>query len=298
MKPLVYIITINWNGLEDTIECLHSLERITYPNYRIIVVDNGSQNVESNILMEKFPKIELVKNEKNEGFVIANNQGIEMAINNGADYVLLLNNDTVVKDNFLNILIAYAEANGDASLLSPKILYYSSNKIWSNGGKISYFTGLSIMIGKGKDSGKYLEVVEPDFVSGCAMLVKKAVIDNIGLLDPIYFAYYEDADYCFRAKKSGYRNKVIPESIVWHKKSASAGIRGSNKVTPTQAFLWARNGLIFARKNLNGWRLLTFLIGQFTAKFIVVILRASRPRSIYGYLCGLYRGLNGNDVRI
>jgi len=291
MKPLVYIITINWNGLEDTIECLHSLERITYPNYRIIVVDNGSPNVESNILRKKFPKIELVKNENNEGFVIANNQGMEIAINDGTDYVLLLNNDTVVKDNFLNVLIAYAEGNGDTGLLSPKILYYRSSKIWSNGGKISYFTGLSILIGKGKDSDKYQEIVEPDFVSGCALLIKTDVIKKVGLLDPIYFAYYEDADWSFRVKEAGYRNKVIPESIVWHKKSASAGIRGSSKVTPTQAELWSRNGIIFARKNLNGWRLLTFLIGQFTVKLIVVILRASSPWSIYYYLFGLYKGL-------
>jgi hypothetical protein len=107
-NPLVYIITINWNGIDDTIECLDSLKGITYPNCKIIVVDNGSKNNQAEKIKEKFRNIELIKNKKNEGFVIANNQGIKLALKNGADYILLLNNDTIIKNDFLNILIEYA----------------------------------------------------------------------------------------------------------------------------------------------------------------------------------------------
>lgn len=129
-NPLVYIITINWNGIDDTIECLDSLKGITYPNCKIIVVDNGSKNNQAEKIKEKFRNIELIKNKKNEGFVIANNQGIKLALKNGADYILLLNNDTIIKNDFLNILIEYAEKDNNVGILSPKIIYYDSEMIW------------------------------------------------------------------------------------------------------------------------------------------------------------------------
>lgn len=289
---LVYIVLVNWNGLEDTLECLRSLNEISYKNYKIVVVDNGSNNNQADVIKKKFPYIKLIKNKRNEGFVVANNQGIELALKNGADYILLLNNDTVVEQNFLNILINHAERNRDVGILSPKILYYDSNEIWSMGGKISYLTGFSIMIGKGKNSENYNEVIKPDFVSGCAMLIRNEVIEKIGLLDPVYFAYYEDADYCFRVGKLGYKIKVIPESIIWHKKSASAGIRGSKrKISEIQAYLWARNGIIFGRKNLAGVKKILFLGSQFTFKLFFNLVNCQNVKAIKQYLKGLYDGV-------
>jgi len=290
-QPLVYIILINWNGLVDTLECLESLKNINYKNYKIIVVDNGSKGNQADVIKYNFQNIELIENEENKGFVIANNQGIELAIKNNADYILLLNNDTVVERNFLNILIDYGEKNKEAGILSPKILYYNSDKIWSMGGKISYLSGLSIMIGKGKDSQKYNRIIEPNFITGCAMLIKREVINKIGLLDPLYFAYYEDSDCCFRAKKAGYEIRIIPESVIWHKKSASAGIRGSNKITPMQAYLWARNGIIFGRKNLIGTQKATFLFGQFTFKLLFSLINCQNIKAVKKYFKGLYDGV-------
>lgn len=291
-QPLVYIVLVNWNGLEDTLECLRSLNEISYKNYKIVVVDNGSNNNQADVIKKKFPYIELIKNKRNEGFVVANNQGIKLALKNGADYILLLNNDTVVKRNFLDVLIEYAEQNRNVGILSPKIVYYNSNIIWSMGGKISYLTGFSIMIGKGKNSENYNEVIEPDFVSGCAMLIRNEVIEKIEFLDPVYFAYYEDADYCFRVGKLGYKIKVIPESIIWHKKSASAGIRGSKrKISEIQAYLWARNGIIFGRKNLTGVKKILFLGSQFTFKLFFNLVNCQNVKAIKQYLKGLYYGI-------
>lgn len=290
-EPLVYIVLVNWNGLEDTLECLRSLNEISYKNYKIVVVDNGSNNNQADVIKKKFPYIELIKNKRNEGFVVANNQGIKLALKNGADYILLLNNDTIVNRNFLDVLIEYAEQNRDVGILSPKIVYYNSNIIWSMGGKISYLTGILIMIGKGKDAEKYSGIIKPDFVAGCAMLIKRGVINKIGLLDPFYFAYSEDSDYCFRAKKAGYKIKVVPESMIWHKKSASAGIRGSNRVTPTQAYLRAKNGIIFGRKNLAGVKKILFLGGQFTFKLFFNLVNCQNVKAIKQYLKGLYDGV-------
>ena len=287
-NPLVYIIIINWNGLDDTLECLDSIENIRYQNYNIIVIDNGSNNNQADIIKEKFPDIELIKNNKNEGFVIANNQGIEIALKENADYILLLNNDTTVKNDFLNILIEYAENDNNVGILNPKMLYYNSNIIWSMGGRISYLTGISISIGKTKQKDQYNKKIEPDFASGCAMLIRREVLSKIGLLDPIYFAYYEDADFSFRARKVGYTIKVIPESIIWHKKSASAGVKGSiREINKLQAYLWARNGIIFGRRNISGWRKISFLFGQLTFKFFFVLLNLSKKKYISCYIKGL-----------
>jgi len=290
-KPSVYIIIINWNGLKDTLECLDSLGKISYPNYKIVVIDNGSKKNQADKIKSRFPNIELIKNKKNRGFVIANNQGIKKALNNNANYVLLLNNDTIAKSNFLDYLIDYAEKNKEAGILNPKILYPNSNKIWSLGGKISYSTGFSIYIGKGKNSNKWNEVIEPDFASGCALLIKREVIKKIGLLDPIYFAYYEDNDFSFRAKRASYKIKVIPESIIWHKKSASAGQQGSNRLTPTQAYYFSRNALIFARKNLKGFKKALFISAQFTLRLLYNLIQSQNNQARLNYLKGLCAGV-------
>ena len=290
-KPLVYIIIVNWNGLDDTLECLESLRNITYQKYNIIVVDNGSIDNQADIIKGNYPDIELIKNVKNEGFVIANNQGIELAMEKGAEYILLLNNDTTVKNDFLEILVKYAEQNSDLGILSPKILYYNSDLIWSMGGAISYLTGFSIMLGKGKNSNQYNTIIEPDFVTGCAMLIKRKVVEDIGLLDPIYFAYYEDVDYSYRVRKAGYKVKVIPDGIIWHKKSASAGFKGSNKISPTQAYLWARNGIIFGKTNLNAVKMVTFIAGQLTFRLIYIIYNCANIQSIKKMFQGLWDGI-------
>lgn len=291
-KPMVYIIIVNWNGLDDTLECLESLEKINYPSYKIIVVDNGSKNNQADAIKEKFSGVELIKNETNEGFVIANNQGIKLALEGGAQYLLLLNNDTTVKNDFLINLIKYAEQNNTVGILSPKILYYNSDTIWSMGGRINCLAGFAILIGKKKHREKYKTIIEPDYVTGCAMLIKREVIKKIGLLDPVYFAYYEDGDFSFRAKKAGYNIRVIPESIIWHKKSASAGIRGSKrKISGLQAYLWARNGVIFGKKNLVGWKKFSFIFGHFSFNFIYHLLGNFNIKFILYYIKGLYHGV-------
>jgi|SRR3989338_609345 len=289
-NPKVFIILVNWNGIDDTEECLESIKPVNYRNYEVVLVDNGSKDNQAEVIKQKYPSIHVLKNKTNTGFVVANNQGIEFARENNADYYLLLNNDTVVDPDFLNILIDYAEKNHDTGILSPKILYYKSNKIWSMGGKISYLTGISIMIGKGKNSSLFNKVISPDFLTGCAMLIKKEVIEKIGLLDPIYFAYYEDVDYCYRAREKGFRLKTIPKSEVAHKKSASSGITGSDKICPLQAYYWGRNSLIFAYKNLSFFRRKYFIFTKLSIYVVFIIARATGCNSVFNYFKGVIDG--------
>ena len=247
--PKVAIIIINWNGINDTIECLESLKKIKYKKFKIILIDNNSKNNEAEKIKKKFPNVTLIKNNKNEGFCKANNAGIGLSLKYNFDYILLLNNDTIVKKNFLNILITTMEKDKNIGASSPKILYPNSEKIWSMGGKNLDTLGISVMIGKGKKENKYKKIVYPDFLTGCAMLIRVDLIKKIGNLDEKYFAYYEDVDYSKRIKKEGYKIVTQPKSIIFHKKSASAGIRGSNKISKIQAYLQMRNSLYLLRKH-------------------------------------------------
>jgi hypothetical protein len=291
--PFVGIILINWNGLEDTVECLESLRHIDYPNYRIVVVDNGSEHDEAVLLKQRFPETTLIANPKNEGFAKANNQGIEWALAQGADYVLLLNNDTVVDPDFLSILMAYAEAEPCVGIVGPLIRYYGSERTWFAGGWINHLTGLLGLRGKRRNYRLYHGEPprEVDFIVGCALLVRREVIEKIGLLDEAYFAYYEDCDWCLRARRAGYGVRLVPQSVIEHKKSASSGFRGQDKLSSIQAYLWGRNGIIFARKNLAGWRRWTFTFGQFTFRLAHAVAMSRSTEGIGAYLRGLRDGL-------
>lgn len=287
----VFIITINWNGLKDTLECLESLEKITYKNKKIIVIDNGSENNEADIIKKRFPRIHLIKLPQNTGFTGGCNTGMKFALQMNANYILLINNDTVVANNFLEPLVEQLNRDEFAVMVSPKILYYKSNKIWSMGGKVSTLTGMSLMIGKGKSSEKYQEIIEPDFLTGCALLVETKVINKIGLLNPIYFAYYEDVEWSYKTSEAGYYLKVIPDSIIWHKKSASTGNVGKDKLSPVQAYYMSRNGIIFGFNNLKGLNKLLFLLSQVTIRMMINLVfftqnNTSRKRYLEGILAG------------
>ncbi len=290
--PLVYVIILNWNGLEDTIECLYSLQRLGYENYKIVVVDNGSEKDESTYISKNFKSVSVIENKKNLGYCKANNQGIKLAMEENADYVLLLNNDTVVKASFLNVLIEYAEIHSNVGILNPKILYYKSDKIHSMGGKILYPLGLFKNIGKGKNSENYTSPLEPEFASGCAMLIRTEVIKKVGMLDPTYFAYCEDVDFSLRTKRRGYGIRVVPNSIIYHKKSATAGTIGSDQISNLQAYLKARNGIIFAAKRLTGLKLLEYMFGQFTFRLIYHLINIENSKGIKMYLSGVLDGIN------
>lgn len=291
-KPLVYIILVNWNGLKDTLECLSSLKRITYKNHRIVVVDNGSTNNQLHILKIKYPEILPINNNSNLGYCKANNQGIKYAINKGAKYILLLNNDTVVKKDFLSILVKYAEKNSFKGVLTPKILYYKNNIIWAMGGSISKYTSIPKMIGQGNISESHINIIEPDYASGCAFFVDTDILKKVGLLDEEYFAYYEDTDLSFRIKRKGYKARVIPDSIIWHKVSRSTNNIATDKISAIQAYYLSRNGLLFGKKNIIGvWRSIYYL-QQITIKLPgYLLLKCKNLNARLSYIKGFIDGV-------
>ncbi len=246
--PRVFIILLNYNGQNDTCECLASLKKITYSNYRIILVDNGSKDGGKFLgwVGKKFPEVITIARETNTGFSGGNNVAIRYAIAHSADYILLLNNDTIVALDFLTHLINAAESSKDIGVVGAKIYFAGTKKIWYNGGIFSWFGG-----GKHVDYNKLdnypseESVKETDYVTGCTLLIKREVIEKIGLLEEAFFLYYEDVDFSLRARKAGYRLVVAQGSHVWHKISQTTKKLGN----PVIQYYHYRNAFLLSRRN-------------------------------------------------
>lgn len=243
--PKVSIIIVNYNGYIDTVECIKSLKNIIYPDFNIIVVDNGStQEIEDLKTYIKKSAI-LINQSKNLGFSGGNNIGIQYAIEHDADYVLLLNNDTTVEPEFLNILVNCAEEHRDSGIIGGKINYYNSpDTIWFGGGKVNKYSAVIWHeYIKEKDRGKKGKVRETQFLTGCLMLIPKTIVKKVGLLDESYFLYDEDVDYCFRVMRAGYKLYYCNDAVIYHKVSASSG-----NFSDLSQYYMVRNGLYTSKK--------------------------------------------------
>ncbi len=242
--PSVNIVVLNWNGLKDTIECLQSLRRIDYPAFRIVVVDNGSTDGSETCIRDQFPEHTLITNSENLGFTGGNNIGIRKSLQDGADYILLLNNDTEVAPDFLRILVETSETDPRIGVIGPIIFYHEQPQtVWSAGGNLDW-RGRAQMIGinevdSGQFTGSYHDV---DFVSGCAMLMKKAVLERVGMLDERFFAYFEETEWCVRARRSGFRIVNAHHAKIWHKIPLDA-----RESSPIVHYYMTRNRLLLLK---------------------------------------------------
>jgi GT2 family glycosyltransferase len=288
--PLVYIILLTWNQRQDTLACLASLEQLTYPKIQILVVDNGSQDGTSEVIRGQFPAVDLLVNEHNLGFQGGFNLGMRYALAHGADFLLVMNNDTAVQPDMLDELMAYA-GMPEVGMLAPKIYYFDEpERIWSVGGDCHPITFEMTHKGDNQiDHGQWSEVVERDFLVGCAMLMPRALPEKIGLFDTGYHPiYYEDVDLCVRARQAGFRLLLVPSAKMWHRVSASGGGSGS----PRERYLMARHSVRYFRKYVHGWRRLIVVPYRFGSalKTSLRLARQKRFESIRAYWRGLRDG--------
>ncbi len=288
--PRIDVITLTWNQRRDTLECLASLSQLTYPNYRIILVDNGSTDGTVEAVRERYPAVTLIVNAHNLGFQGGFNVGLRHALNTGADYVFVMNNDTTVQPDILDELMKHA-APADVGMLSPKIYYADEpDRIWSVGGDCHPITFEMTHKGDNQlDRGQWEQVIERDFLVGCAMLMKRSLLEQIGLFDTGYHPiYYEDVDLCVRARRAGFRLLMVPSAKMWHKVSASGGGSGS----PRERYLMARHSVRYFRKYIRGWRWL--IVGPYrlgsAIKTSLKLARRRRFESIRAYWRGLRDG--------
>lgn len=250
--PLVAIIVVTWNQCAMTCDCLESLALLDYPpdKLRLIVVDNASQDSTADTIEVAFPNVVVLRNMENLGFVGGNNVGINHVLEQEVDYVMLLNNDTIVATDMLRTLTAVAESDSAIGIVGPKIFYYDQpDLIWAAGASIDWNTGKVSRLEDRRLSSvgdEYPETV--DYVHGCAICVKRSVIDQIGLLDDRLFIYYEETDWCVRASRREWRIVYVPQSRIWHRVSATMGT-----ASPATEYYMSRNALLFLAKHLHGW---------------------------------------------
>lgn len=279
----VFTILLNWNGLQDTLECLASLSKLDYPDVAVIVVDNCSSDSSVETIREKFPQVILIENSENLGFTGGNNVGMKYAMKAGADYVWLLNNDTVVEPDTLTKLVAGTERSPNIGLISPVIYYYDSPKEVQFMGAHVDFTHF-----------KNTNIVDPDELEKCrvknnlvlwgtALLIKREVIASIGYLCDKYFAYLEDCDYSYRALRANYRTMVALDASILHKGSRSTG-----RHSPTQVYLGTRNQYFLWRDNTHGLRRI-FIPGYYVA----MVINYAQGLTVEGNEKGFNACLNG-----
>ena len=247
-RPFISVVVLNWNGREDTLTCLNSLAELTYPNFNVVVVDNGSTDDSLARLHAYTPPytLTLIEAGRNLGYAGGNNVGVRRALANGTDFVLILNNDTTVAPDLLDRLLEAAQRNPSAGVFGARVLYASDpGRIWFDGAQWNRHTLRLEWPGQGALANSLgSEVHETDYVCGAALFFRAEVARQIGLLDESFFLVWEEVDWCFRARKAGWLNLVVPAAKVWHKIGVSFG----NEASPLRAYFSIRNEMLwFAR---------------------------------------------------
>jgi len=279
-EPKIAIIIINWNTYQLTFNCLKSLKACTYNNKTIFLVDNGSKDGSGDQIALEFPDINFIKNEINEGFTGANNKALKVILKQNFDYVLLLNNDTEVKPNFLSLLEARMDSDQNLAATQPLILDFpNKNTIWNAGGSFNSFFCLFKTRCKGMIYNPKLKIdTYTQWISGCCILVKIAVIKKVGLLDNRFFIYFEDADWSIRMTKLGYKLGVVPKSIIYHHSSGSNkknNTSNEGNLSPYAHYLNVRNHIYLIKKhsfffnNLGSWMYQILKITSYSIYFIL-----------------------------
>lgn len=286
----VWVVIVVYNSYEDTRDCLHSLAAVTRPGLRVVVVDNGSSDGCGEKLRVEFPALSHIRSEENRGFAGGCNIGIRAAIDASADFICLLNNDTLVEPGFIEPLVARAGSEASAGVIGGKILYDGFDKvIWFAGGEIDERRGFTRHRGQdAPDVGQYDDFGATDYVTGCLFFVPVPVFEKVGLFDERYFMYCEELDFCLRVRRDGYRCLYEPAAVIRHRVSRSMG----GAYRPLFYYYQTRNLLEVYRRaagagrfsplTLRLWRHL--VLGQG-----VTMLRAHRQRS-FPYLLALWSG--------
>lgn len=264
--PLIVTVVLNTNRRADTLEALASLAGSTHRNQRVIVLDNASTDGSVEAIRQAFPDVEVIRLEENRGYAGNNNVGIRAALERGADWVLLLNEDAVVAPDCLENLVSCDPTHPEVGITGP-VVYHSSDPgiIQSAGGRLGGSNWLPVHAGQNEpDRGQYAAGREVDWVSGCAIMLRREVIEQTGLLDERFFYYWEETDWCIRARRAGWKIRFVPQAKVWHK-----GVQPDYRPSPNVTYYCTRNWFLLLEKHrapLNVW---AFVI-LWTVKALVV----------------------------
>ncbi len=275
-SPLISIIAVNYKQTEVTCQFIRSILSITYKNYEVFIVDNGSKDSLQEKITQEFAtdKLKLIISEENLGFAGGNNLAIQKA---SGKFLLFINNDTEVAPNFLEPLIEVLETKKDVGMVSPKIIFYGTDNLVQYAGS----QGINTLTGRAKkkfiptkDVGQFNTSKYTELGHGAAMMVPMEVIKKVGMMPDIYFLYYEEHDWCELIKRAGYKAYYEANSTVFHKESMSVG-----KSSTLKTFYLTRNRLLFMRRNVKGVSLIFNLLFFFGIAFPINIFKYLKNRS-------------------
>ncbi|MCL4405397.1 MAG: glycosyltransferase family 2 protein [Patescibacteria group bacterium] len=289
----ITIITINWNSYAAVKICLLSLRSVSSEDVSVVVVDNGSVDGSGERLRREFPETDFIFNGRNLGFAAGVNVGIRKALKEGAEYVFLVNNDAEIEANTLGKLMDAINADKRNGIAGPRIFYaHNRQKVWQGGGYFRKAKMGVVSFDKNKvlDNGGRSRKV--DFLSGCAMLIKKEVFEKIGLFDERFFFYAEDLDFCFNAEKAGFNVIYVPGASVFHDIKDIEETRTS----PYVLYHLAKSYFLFIKKNFSfGWLIYGVLLFTFAYtpfRVYQIVKGGNKVSNIFSWLKGGYEGLS------
>lgn len=273
--PLISFITVCYNGLKDTCELIESLQQtIQSVTYEIIAIDNASTQNEAEIIQKAYPETQTIRSEQNLGFSGGNNLGIKLA---KGKYIFLINNDTYITEDGVHYLIERIESHPNIGAVSPKIRFAFPPQDIQFAGytPLSRITLRNALVGFGQtDNGSFDTPHPTPYLHGAAMMVKREVIERVGLMPEIYFLYYEELDWCTRMTHAGYELWYEPRCTIFHKESQSTG-----QLSKLRTFYLTRNRLLYAWRNLEGssrWLSISYQVTLATAKNSLQFLMKQR----------------------
>jgi GT2 family glycosyltransferase len=259
-RPKVYVIIVTWNRADAVVRCVLSQNLLTYPNVEVVVVDNHSEDDTVERLCSIFPELTVLVNERNLGYTGGNNVGIQWGLSRGADYFFILNNDAIVDPRVLDELVRVAESDRRIAVVGAKnVVMHNSKMLWAAWGDITYGPTLTRVHGRWKRDGRsYRRIRDVDHVVGNGFMWRREALESIGLLDTNFFGYHEDVDWCYRAKRAGWRVVYVGSAIVRHEGSLSSNPHFESRM-PAMYFI-GRNAVLFTKKHAGALRLaqLTF----------------------------------------
>ncbi len=288
-QPLVSIISVNFNQIQVTLELLQSLRSISFCNFEIILVDNGSIQDSTKLLAEKYPEVNYIFSDKNLGFSGGNNLGIRAS---KGDYLFFVNNDTEITEGCIETLLQLFNSIPPLGIVSPRICY--DPKLTNNQQIIQYagathvhpMTARNEIIGERQiDRGQFNEAKETAYVHGAAMMIKREVVNNVGVMPEEFFLYYEELDWSEQIRNAGYKVYVEPNALVFHKESLAVGQNSTLKT-----YYHTRNRIFFVRRNRSQSQIVIFYLFLFfftIPKNTLVFLKNRE----WGHISAFYKGV-------
>jgi len=238
-QPLVITVILNTNRRVDTLDCLQSLAQSSYPNSRIIVLDNASSDGSVAAIRSAFPAVQILELTENLGYAGNNNVGIQVALEQGADWVLVLNEDTIVDPECLAELVRVGQSDPRIGITGPMVYHHGEPTIiQSAGGRLGRHWESQHIAQNEADTQQFSAPHAVDWISGCAILVRRAVIEQVGMLDERFFYYWEETEWCLRTRRGGWQILHVPQAKLWHK-----GVQRDYRPKPAVAYYNTRNRL-------------------------------------------------------